>query len=770
MAKVIDVVLSLRDEASKKLKEAQKAMYGYSSTVRNTGRQIKRVGGTMESLGRNTLALTAPMVALGGIALKTGLDFDKAMSQVKAVSNATQKDFTSLREEALRIGSTTAKSASDAANGMIFLSQAGFKVNEVMKLSKPLVDLAVAGNIEMAQASGLLADSMNSANIPIKDASKYLDQVAKTSNLANTDISQLMQVWIGVGGSLRTANITMSESNALLAILAGAGIKGSEAGTSLSRIFMNLNATSGEASKAMQKLGISVADSSGKMRSKVDVLKELKEKTDKLSEAEKNQYIQMIGGKQYANDLKILLDGMGPTFDTLTSNIDGSTGALDKMSKTMADNLSGDITTFKSALEGALISISDAISPLARKAIKFATDIVSGLKNVDPAFIQIVTVITIALTAFGGINLVVGMFSRTIGNLLMSLGNVIRLFAGMSLGTLGVVAGVLAVVAVIYLLIKNFDKVKEVIGKVKDAILKFVDDAIGLDNIKNEATKLKNAFDDMWRNVKPIFKFLGELFKGAFEEAMKFLAPIGKVVASVLGFGLKTMLKVTGEIVKGVMQTLRGLLTFLSGLGQLISAVFSGDWKKAGDALKKMFKGVILIITGQWKMFTAFIRVPVKAVVNLASKVFHSAVSKAKSAWKTLKSELSKKVKGTITAVASTFTSIVNKVKRMWNDLKNFLAHPIRGTIDLIKNTRSDGSHKTGLGRVPFDGYRAELHKDEMVLTKSEADNYRYGRSTQNNKTVNVYFAKVAETIHTREKADIEEVASVIARKIKLSV
>ena len=457
MARVIETVLKLRDEVSKNLKGAEKAIHGYTGKMMTTGKAMRKTGSNMESLGRNILALNAPFIAVGGMALKTGMQFDKAMSQVKAVSGATGSEFTRLREKAKEIGATTSKSASDAANGMIYLSQAGYSVADTLKLANPLVKTAIAGNMDMAQSASLLADSMHSANIPIGDSTKYLDQVAKTANLSNTNISQLMEAWIGAGGSLRTANISMSQTNALLGILANAGIKGSEAGTSLSRIFMNLNATSSEAGKAMKKLGINVADSSGKMRSKIDVLKELKSKTDKMTEAERNQYIQMIGGKQYANDLKILLDGMGGTFDILTGKINHSNGALDKMAKTMADNLSGEIDGLKSTWEASLIHISDALVPLARDTIKNITKVVKSLQSVNPAVIRVVAKIVMFTTVFGLLNIGVGRFLKTIESLLLTTGRLIRLFAGMSMTTLGVMAGILALVAVGYLLYKNWD-------------------------------------------------------------------------------------------------------------------------------------------------------------------------------------------------------------------------------------------------------------------------------------------------------------------------
>ncbi|EFD04407.1 phage tail tape measure protein, TP901 family [Peptostreptococcus anaerobius 653-L] len=768
MARVIETVLKLRDEVSKNLKGAEKAIHGYTGKMMTTGKTMRKTGANMESLGRNILALNAPFIAVGGMALKTGMQFDKAMSQVKAVSGATGSEFTRLREKAKEIGATTSKSASDAANGMIYLSQAGYSVADTLKLANPLVKTAIAGNMDMAQSASLLADSMHSANIPIGDSTKYLDQVAKTANLSNTNISQLMEAWIGAGGSLRTANISMSQTNALLGILANAGIKGSEAGTSLSRIFMNLNATSSEAGKAMKKLGINVADSSGKMRSKIDVLKELKSKTDKMTEAERNQYIQMIGGKQYANDLKILLDGMGGTFDILTGKINHSNGALDKMAKTMADNLSGEIDGLKSTWEASLIHISDALVPLARDTIKNITKVVKSLQSVNPAVIRVVAKIVMFTTVFGLLNIGVGRFLKTIGSLLLTTGRLIRLFAGMSMTTLGVMAGILALVAVGYLLYKNWDKVKEIVGKVNDKLLEFVDSTVGIDNVKKVINDLKDKFVDLGKQVEPVIKFIGDLLLFLFELGKAILTPLAEIVVGVLGFAFKILVGIVTEVVLGIATAFGGIVEMLSGVIQVIVGIFQGDYKKAFEGLKKIVKGAVNFIKGIWRGLQAYLKVPIKAVVKLLSKPFHSAVNKVKSAWTALRSLLRRAIRGTISATASRFNSTIRSVKKAWNGLKEFLRHPIRGTINLIRHGSVNGEHRTGKGRIPFDGYHALLHKDEMVLNKHDADEYRKGRTSSKGITKIVNVGKLADVLQIREKSDPEKIARDMAKQIVL--
>lgn len=779
MGSTIETILELRDNVSKKLDGVSKSINRFSNKTIRMGKNIRQSGQEMEYLGRDILALNAPFLAVGGAAIKTGMQFDRSMSQVKAISGATGKEFDVLKNKAMEVGATTSKSASDAANGMIFLAQAGYKNNEILRLSKPLVQLAIAGNMDMAKASSLLADSMHSANLSINDSQKYLDNVAKTANISNTSVSELMEAWTEAGGSLRTANITMSETSALLGILANAGIKGSEAGTSLSRIFMNMNSTGAEAGKMMKSLGIATADSSGKMRSKIDVLRELKEKTDKMSEAERNAAIQAIGGKQYANDLKIILDGLGGDFDKLTKQIDGSSGALNKMAKTMADNVGGDFDDFKSKTEAALIKVSNAIAPTVRQFLQAGSKIMEKLSEADPKLINLVAKIVMVGTSIGLANVGIGKFRKTIGGVIVNTGRVIHTFNKLASGTtllnkmikgsatsfklfgrvgkllgktflklgktLGVfvvksaskliallagigpvgwiVIAVIAAIAVVGVLIyKNWDKVKALFGKLKDKVLEFI----------RAILKIKL--------VKDILNIVHQ---------------------GVIGF------------VDGFKQAFEGLKNFFGGFFKFLQGVFTGDGQMVFEGLKQMFHGAVQFITGIWKGLGSFLAIPLRAMVKLLSTAFHAAINKVKQAWNATKRLLGKVIKGTVNAVTSAFHTAINKVKEAWNNLKNFMSHPIQGLVNMVRGGDVDGQHRSGRGRIPFDGYRAELHKDEMVLNKHDADEYRKNRvqGRQNGKTTQriVNINSLADKLVVREESDVDKIAEKLARKLRLA-
>ena len=93
-----------------------------------------------------------------------------------------------------------------------------------------------------------------------------------------------------------------------------------------------------------------------------------------LDEVQKTQYASAIAGKEGMSGLLALINSSDEDFDKLTDSIKNCTGASEKMAEIRLDNLEGDVTLFKSALEGAQIAISDKLTPVLRNLVEKATD------------------------------------------------------------------------------------------------------------------------------------------------------------------------------------------------------------------------------------------------------------------------------------------------------------------------------------------------------------------------------------------------------------
>lgn len=777
MSRTIETVLTLRDEVSKKLKGPQKAIENYGKSFQRVGKKGERLGRDLKYLGGDMLAMTAPFMALGGASLKLSADFDRTISKIQAFSSFAPTEIKNLEKLAMKIGESTSKSAKDAADGMLLLTQAGYSYNQVKEASLPLTNLAIAGEMDMARASELFAGAMRSANIPFEDHQKLLDQASVGSNMFKASVEDMLVAWASAGGELRSANMSMAETNALFGILLNSGKQASEAGTIVSRVFQNLGATGGEAKKAMKQLNISIANGDGTLRNKIEVLKELKSKIENMSEAEQKQYLQMIGGKQYAGDLKTMLDELGDTYDNNVKKINNSNGALQNMVGILKEDLKGQVEELSSKIEGAMLKIGKAITPVAEDVIKFANDVFDVIKKVDPKVIETVARIVLVVATMGAMNLVIGTVITTIFRFIKNLGNIIRAFSG--------------IIQVVGLVGKGFGFLFKGVGKLLLTFLKFIPTILNfakilgtglLGVVKGAGTALLALGPIGWILIAVFIAIVGatilivknwDKVKVKAKEVADKIKELWQAFSSLSGVQALIAIFTEGfaQMLSGLKTIFDGVKTLFNGLVQLVVGIITGNMSMAMQGLGNVFKGGATIISGIWSVLKGILSIPLKAIVKLISTAFTKGVNAAKKLWGTLKKALGKAIKGKVEAVTSAFTKGMNKVKDKWQEVKNFLAHPVKGIVNLFQSSSSDGSHRSGRSKIPFDNYRAILHKDEMVLNKSDAEKYRNTSAKSNVKQGSrvVQIESLAKTLVIREEQDIDKLAKQLARELSFA-
>ena len=211
-------------------------------------------------------ALAATATAVAGVAaasVKTGAEFEAAMSSVAATAGATEEEYKALEAAALEMGRTTSKTASESAAALEYMALAGWSVDQSIKGLPSILRLSEATGLDLARTSDLVTDSMSALGVTVDGLAGYLDIAAKANNKSNQTAEQLMEAYLGVGGTMKNLNVPLEESATALGVLANRGIKGSEAGTALNAIMVNLTTGSGKAGTMMEKLGISAFDAEG---------------------------------------------------------------------------------------------------------------------------------------------------------------------------------------------------------------------------------------------------------------------------------------------------------------------------------------------------------------------------------------------------------------------------------------------------------------------------------------------------------------------------
>ena len=339
--------------------------------------------GIMQAVGLKAVnAVTGALGGMFGGAVDAGMTFDASMSQVAATMGKSVSEIQDLRDFALEMGSTTAFSASQAADALNYMALAGYDSEKSMAMLPNVLNLAAAGNMDLARASDMVTDAQSALGLSMDEATTMVDQMAKTASKSNTSVEQLGDAILTIGATARNVKGGTTELNAVLGALADNGIKGAEGGTHLRNILLSLQNPTDDAAAALQKLGVSVYDAEGNMRSTFDIIKDMKKGMEGMDQASKDAMISGIFNKTDLASVNALLNTSEDRFAELTEAIEDCDGAAEKMASTQLDNLQGDVTLFQSALEGLRISIFDNFNGPMRAAVKIATEGLTELKGI----------------------------------------------------------------------------------------------------------------------------------------------------------------------------------------------------------------------------------------------------------------------------------------------------------------------------------------------------------------------------------------------------
>ena len=307
------------------------------------------------------------------------MSFDKAMSQVAATMGTTVDQIENLEQFARKMGSETAYSATEAAQALNYMALAGYDADTSMRMLPNVLNLAAAGNFDLASASDMVTDAQSALGLTLAETETMVDQMAVTSSKTNTSVEQLGQAFLTVGGTAKDLKGGTQELAAVLGVLADNGVKGAEGGTALRNMLQSLQGKSSVAAKELKKLGINAYDTAGNLRSLPEIFADFNEVFSTSTMQERNSAFRKIFN---ARDLKSVNALLGTTTDRwqeIYTAIGNSDGAAKRMAETQLDNLAGDITKFNSALGEAKIAISDVLEPALRKFVQNGTAIVQNL-------------------------------------------------------------------------------------------------------------------------------------------------------------------------------------------------------------------------------------------------------------------------------------------------------------------------------------------------------------------------------------------------------
>lgn len=610
--RIIDATLRFVDNFTKPMNKALGTMARHSSEFTKAGKNITKTGKNIQKVGSSlTKTATVPIVGMGVAAVKTAADFESGMSKVQSISGASGKNMGKLTEKAKEMGAKTKFSASESADAFSYMAMAGWKTKDMLKGIEGTMYLAGATGEDLAQTSDIVTDSLSAFGLKAKDTNRFVNVLAKTASSSNTDVGKMGESFKYVAPAAGALGYSVEDTAKALGLMANSGIKASQAGTSLNSWLTRMAKPTKESQAAMDKLGISLTDKKGKMKSFGQITKETRTAFAGLTKSEKAQYAAMLAGKTGMSGLLAVVNSSDKDFNKLSKSIDNSSGAAKKMYDVANNNLKGGITVLKSTIESIAIMFGQKLMPIVKKGTNYIQKLANKFNSLSDSQVEtiiktaaIVAVVGPAITIFGGlvtkIGTTISMFG-TLGKTFKTLNKAEKIGKIVSLsGGIAVVA-LIALIAAGIALYKNWDKV---VAKAKQLgkWIQSIFSKCGLDvgsfvkGAKSKFTEFVAKVQEFWTLIKPRLNALGQLFKTVF------LVRLGAFVGGAIGlFG--SLIKSAGDIVSGLVTAFGGIIDFISG-------VFTGNWSKAWNGVKNIFGGI-------FSSLVALVKTPMNAVISL---------------------------------------------------------------------------------------------------------------------------------------------------------
>ena len=307
------------------------------------GEKLKTVGDNITNVGKKFMPVTLGVVGLGTAAVKTAADFDSAMSKVAAVSGATGSDLEALRDKAREMGEKTKFSASEAAEAMNYMAMAGGKTEDMLSGIEGVMNLAAASGEDLATTSDIVTDALTAFGLTAKDSGHFADILAAASSNANTNVSMMGETFKYCAPIAGALGFSAEDTAEAIGLMANAGIKGSQAGTSLRTIMNNLSGEVKICGSAIGEVTIATTNADGSMRDLSDILADCRTAFSGLSESEKAAAAESLVGKNAMSGFLALMNAGEADINKLSSAIDNCDGSAASMAETMNDNLAGQL-------------------------------------------------------------------------------------------------------------------------------------------------------------------------------------------------------------------------------------------------------------------------------------------------------------------------------------------------------------------------------------------------------------------------------------------
>lgn len=389
------------DDLENKWKTAGKGITTFANKVSGAGDRLRGFGDSL------AIGVSAPIAGIGVMAVKTGMKFDKEMSKIQAVSGATADEFKELRKQAILLGASTTKSASEVATGQLELAKSGFTTQDILKAMPGVISASEASGSDMAQTAEVMASSLNIFGKEASEAGNVADVLAKVANVTAADLTDMQYALKYAGSPAASLGVSFEELSGSIGLMTNAGMKGEQAGTTLRSALLSLLSPSKENYKLMESMGIQITDNEGNFVGLANLVDNLSESMEGQTETQKAANLASLVGKEAVSGMLSLMAAGGDDIDKMTDSLENSAGESAKAAKIMNDNFGGAMEALMGTMESIGIQVSDVMTPTIRELAEWLGKMGDKFSGLDDDTKK--TIVTLALVAAGIAPVTIGM-------------------------------------------------------------------------------------------------------------------------------------------------------------------------------------------------------------------------------------------------------------------------------------------------------------------------------------------------------------------------
>lgn len=637
---------------------AQKALADLNDSADSAGDKLGSAGRKM------TLGLTLPIVGIAAAGVKTAGEFEKSMNTMEAVAGVPGPELEKLRKLAIKMGADTAFSANDAAGSMLELSKAGVSTADIMGGGlKNTMSLAQAGGLELAEAATVASNAMNVFGLSGKDSQQAVDALAGAANASSADVADLALALSQGGLAAAAAGFSVQETTAALAAFADAGLKGSDAGTSLKTFLLSLVPTTEKPIAAMKELGLSFVDSKGNIKSLTEIAGELQSKMKGLTQEQQQVALKTIFGTDaYRAAHVILKEGAGGLQKYLDAT--SKVGTASDVAKARMKGWAGVIETLKGSIETVGLTIGDALIPVLSKVGGIVNEVAQRFISLPKGMQGAIIVVGLAVAALGPLLSIFGALATAIAFIASPIGLVVVALA--------------ALAAAVVFAYKHSEAFREVIDRLVASVGERLSTMAAVASevfarIKQWLSDNQATFEEWGRKIGDLFAEIAATVGPALDAVVAIVTRVVAVISDLwdrFGNQLVGHIRIAAE---SIMQVISGALEALRGIFNVFAGIFTGDWSRVWEGIQQIFGGV-------WNAVVGVLEFALNSVSTLVGGAMAVVSSLWSAAWNSIRTFLGDILGDLVGSVSDRFNGIVDFVA----DLPGRIRDAARGMFDGI--------------------------------------------------------------------------------------